>query len=97
MTDSPYPPGSPPPVTIWEIDRKLGEMAGNVRSIKQTIDESVIPQIQDNKKNLEDYKKENDVEVDKLKSRFVYALTIIGSAVGAGVYLFFNPPGGGLS
>lgn len=73
-----------PPTTPWQMYQTIGKMAGDIRAIKQTMDETVTPKL-----------KEHEDDINKLKSRFVYALTMIGSAIGAVAYLFLNGRGVG--
>lgn len=69
--------------TPWATFIRLGHIESDVRSLRQTMTDQVLPQIT----NQAD-------EIRQLRSRFVYALTIIGSSLGAVVYLVMNggPP-----
>jgi hypothetical protein len=74
MGEQPDTYGNPP--TAWQNFRRLGGIESDVRAIRQTLDEQIIPTQQEMKS-----------EVRQLRARFVYALTMIGSAIGAIVYL----------
>lgn len=71
--ESPPYDRAPSPWAVW---MRLGRIESDIRSIKQTQDETVIPEL-----------KEQGEELKTLRSRFVYALTIIGTAVGTIAYL----------
>jgi hypothetical protein len=81
--------------TNWEIYQAINDLRrdseanyaslrGEVRSVRQTLDESLVPKVN-----------EHGEMIESLRARFVYALTVIGSAVGAIVFLYFRgvPPG----
>lgn len=60
----------------------ISEVRGDVRALRQTLDEKVVPKLV-----------EHDRTLEVLRTRFVYALTIIGSSIGAVVYLAFAKGG----
>jgi hypothetical protein len=68
---------------ISELDRKnearYSELRGEIRSVRQTLDESIKPTLM-----------EHESTIEQLRARFVYALTVIGSALGAVVFLYFK-------
>lgn len=62
-----------------DMESMVSDVRGDARAIRQTVDEKVVPRLE-----------EHDKELDLLRSRFVYALTIIGSAIGAVMWFLFK-------
>lgn len=83
----PSEPGDSSRVTTFQLYQKLvdlersqeariAEIRGDMRAVRQTLDESITPTL-----------REHGEELDRLRARFVYALTVIGSGLGAVTFL----------
>lgn len=70
------------PVTNWDLYKAIKDNDRKLDSLTQTVDEVIKPKLE-----------VHDKDIATLKSRWVYGLTMFGSAIGAVVYLFFR--GGG--
>lgn len=64
-------------------ERRMADVSSDIRAVRQTIDENLAPTLV-----------EHEGALEALRARFIYALTIIGSALGAIVFLFFRAGGG---
>jgi hypothetical protein len=80
-------------VTTFQLYERLNELdraqesrhnalTSDLRSITQTVNESVIPELE-----------EHGLEIKGLKARFATSLTMLSGAIGAVIYLYFQNRG----
>lgn len=74
---------------MMQMDRdseaRHNALTGDLRALTQTVHKEVLPDIAD-----------NTADIKGLKARFATSLTMLGGAIGAVVYLYFNSGGGGV-